>query len=72
MVWVNADIDMTDIDDDELVIELESRGYKCLEDGVGEEKDLDLKLILAFKFKKLDEVINLVRADLEERKGIVL
>lgn len=69
MAWVNADIDFRDLDEDDLIDELVSRGYKIETDT---PTDLDRELVIAFKLKKFDKVLELIRKDLEDRKGIVL
>lgn len=41
-----VDIDLSDIDDDELVEELEDRGYRIVENGLEEESSLITEIYL--------------------------
>jgi hypothetical protein len=46
MATMYVDIDLSDIDDDELVEELEDRGYRIVENGLEEESSLITEIYL--------------------------
>lgn len=44
MVWLNVDVDLESLDDDELIDEIESRGYKIKPDPVVDTNELLMRI----------------------------
>jgi hypothetical protein len=42
MVWVNCEVDISDIEDNDLIEEIKDRGYAVIGDGDSEDTHIDL------------------------------
>ena len=72
MVWISTyiEVDLSDLDDDDLLIELQSRGYKMI--GSGEDMPLIEEMYYAYTLKQHEKFEQLLREFFDEHIGRII
>ncbi len=71
MTWINVDVDMSEFDDEELVIEMQRRGYVVQDSDAPQENDL-LRIYEALQLGKQEEATRRMKEYVCNKLGRVL
>ena len=71
MTWINVDVDMSEFNDEELVIEMQRRGYVVRDSDEPQENDL-LRIYEALQLGKQEEATRRMKEYVCNKLGRVL
>ena len=70
MAYVSVDVDLDDFDDDDLIGEIESRGYKVLAEDKEDEHPVLQEMIWRYKAGYIEDAMLLLERKFPEMYGI--
>lgn len=72
MTWINVDVDMSEFDDEELVIELQSRGYVVQDSDEPQDKEELNRIYEALYLGKQEEAMRRMKEYVCNKVGRLL